>query len=169
MAPHHWQKRAGRRSPYPKPLLGALNCGCCPLPLHHRRKAQGVECEPSGEWLSVQRATWEDWMEAEGDMWTRTVTPRGERPASYWSEAPGCSGHGGGQSAGAGAVHLPSSSFPSLPLIHHTRIYLGFISAHPARTHPPTHPSKCEFQEGRDSAHLPCGIPGAWHPGSMHR
>lgn len=130
----------------------------CPLPLHYRRKAQGVECEPSGEWLSVPRATWEDWMGAEGDVRTRTVTRGGERPASYWSEAPGCCGHGGSQNAGADAVRLPSSSFPSLPLTRRMRIYLGFISAHPARTHPPTH-QNVNFRRAGTLPTFPAGSP----------
>lgn len=45
MAPHHWQKRAEREVPISQAPSGSYKlCRHCPLPLHHRRKAQGVEC-----------------------------------------------------------------------------------------------------------------------------
>ena len=53
------------------------------------------------------------------------------------------------------------SPFLFLPLpavTHHKRIYLGFISAHPAHTHPPTH-QNVNFRRTGTLPTFPAGSP----------
>ena len=113
MAPHHWQRRAGRRSPYPKPLLGAINCAGVAHFLYitgGSPRELNVSLQENG--FSSRGQHGKTGWRGKGTHGQELSRGGGERPASYWSKEPGCWGHGGGQTTGAGAVHLP------LPSLH---------------------------------------------------
>lgn len=168
LAPHHWQKRAGRRSPYPKPLLGAINCAGV---AHFLCITGGRPRE-----LSV-------------NLQENGFLSRGQRGKTGWRRKGTCEqGLSRGEERDLhliGVRHLDavameevrtlvpelsvSLPLPSPPCRDPPQADLSGFHLCSSCPHSPTHPSKCEFQEDRDSAHLPCGIPSAWHPGSTHR